>query len=69
MIIFINRNLDDISKTLNIEGRPLLTNKDKLYELYSQRIDLYKKYCDYEVENKVLEETIDKIIEICKPYI
>ncbi|MCX7695071.1 MAG: shikimate kinase [Caloramator sp.] len=69
VIIFINRNIEDIYKTLSLEGRPLLTNRNKLFELYKQRINLYKQYCDYEINNIVLEETIDKILEICKPYI
>ncbi|SHF02327.1 shikimate kinase [Caloramator proteoclasticus] len=69
VIIFINRNIEDISNTLSLEGRPIIKDKNKLYELYEQRINLYKNYCDYEVENYNLEETIDKILEICKTYI
>ncbi|MGY0374166.1 shikimate kinase [Clostridium sp. JNZ J1-5] len=65
IIIFINRSLEDIAEDVDVKSRPLLRDgKDKLYELYKERYSLYKKYCDYQVENKNLEECIKKIISI-----
>lgn len=65
IIIFIDRPLEDIAEDVDVQTRPLLKDgRDKLYELYKDRYGLYKKYCDYQVENKSLEESIKKIISI-----
>lgn len=68
IIFFINRDLDAIIKTIDTSKRPLLKDKNKIFELYNQRIELYRKYCDYEIENISIDDTIDKIIKICKSY-
>ncbi|CDF58224.1 shikimate kinase [Thermobrachium celere] len=68
VIFFINRDLDAIIKTIDTSNRPLLKDKNKIFELYHQRIELYRKYCDYEIENISIDDTIDKIIKICKSY-
>lgn len=50
--IFINRPLDLIMEDIDTEGRPLLWNgKERLTNLYRERIDLYKKYNDIEIIN------------------
>ncbi len=66
IIIFINRNLDDIISDIQTKGRPLLKDsKENLYKLYEERIDLYKAYCHYEVKNhQSIENIVDKIEEI-----
>lgn len=66
IIIFINRPLDEIALDVEISKRPLLKEgKDKLYKLYEDRYDLYKKYCDYEVFNcGTAVEATDNIINI-----
>ncbi|SCG83137.1 shikimate kinase [Proteiniborus sp. DW1] len=52
IIIFINRPIENIVKNINIKKRPLLKDKkETLYKLYDERIDLYKRYCDYEITN------------------
>ncbi len=63
IIIFINRPLKNIIDDVEIENRPLLRNgKEKMYELYRERYDLYKKYCDYEIINdKDINLVIDQI--------
>lgn len=63
-IIFIDRPLENISADVNIKTRPLLANGvSALQNLYEQRIDLYKKYADYEVvNNSNLAECVSKII-------
>lgn len=67
IIFFINRPIEDIANDVDIKTRPLLKDgTEKLYELYKERYSLYKKYCDYEIENKSLEECVNKIISIFK---
>ena len=69
-IVFINRPIEHIVKELKNdserEKRPLLKDGiEKIYELYEQRIDLYKKYADIEVLNDSnLEQVVNKIIEV-----
>lgn len=66
IIIFINRSVKDIISDIEVGRRPLLKNgKEKLYDLYKERISLYKKYCDHEVINDTsLEGTVEKAIQI-----
>lgn len=68
IIIFINRTVESIISDIETDGRPLLKDgKEKLYKLYRERIDLYKKYSDYEVLNEgSLEDIVEKISEIVK---
>lgn len=61
-IIFLERDLD---KLIVSSDRPLSSDKAKILELYNNRIDLYRKYSDYIVENnKTIMETLEKIWEI-----
>lgn len=68
IIIFVNRALENIISDIETDARPLLKDgKERLYKLYKERIDLYKKYCDYEVINDgSIEATVEKIIEIVR---
>ncbi|SHK08683.1 shikimate kinase [Paramaledivibacter caminithermalis] len=68
IIIFINRSVDDIISDIETDGRPLLKDgKERLYKLYKERIDLYKKYSDYEVVNDgSIEDIVNNIIQIAK---
>lgn len=65
IIIFIDRNLDDILSDVDISGRPLLKKgKGQLRILYEDRIELYKKYCDIQILNdKEIDQVVDEIIE------
>ena len=45
IIIFLNREINDISKE-NHKHRPLLQDINNIQKLYDERIDLYKKYSD-----------------------
>lgn len=50
--IFLNRPLDLIMEDIDTEGRPLLwEGKERLTNLYRERIDLYKKYNNIEIIN------------------
>lgn len=66
VIIFINRPIEYIAKDINIEGRPLLKDKkEKIYKLYEERIELYKMYKDYEIENTgSLQNAVEKCEQI-----
>lgn len=61
LIIFIDRPLELILGNINVENRPLLRDrKDRLYDLYNERIDLYKSFGEKHILN---DSTIDKAIE------
>jgi len=69
VIYFINRSVDNIYDVLvnnikNDKNRPLLKSKDDLMNLYNQRIDLYKKYSDYILDNNGnIENCINDILK------
>ena len=68
IVIFLDRKTEDIMKE-NHEHRPLLQNPENIQKLYSERIDLYRKYADVIVENKgTLEEVTDRVEEILKEF-
>ena len=50
-VFFIHRTPDEIAKHVNTQKRPLLKDgPQKLYEIYNNRIHLYKGYADYIIE-------------------
>lgn len=52
IVVYVNRSVENILKTLNAEKRPLLKNDpQKLYEMYEERRGLYLKYADVVVSN------------------
>ena len=60
IIIFIDRPIEDIANDIDTNSRPLLAEgKSKLYNLYSERYNLYNKYCDLKIFN---DGTINDII-------
>lgn len=69
-IIFIDRPLDNILGDVNTTTRPLLKDgKDRLVNLYNERYDLYKKYCDIHIiNNNTLDGVINVIIKALKEY-
>ena len=68
-IVFIDASVEFILDKSSLEGRPLLKDKNKIYELYKSRISLYRKAADYTIENdgilsdvcKRLEQVVRKI--------
>lgn len=66
IIFFLNRPLEKIVEEIDVNSRPLLfNNKEKIYSIYNERLEKYKKYSDYVVENKTyVEEVIGAIIKI-----
>ncbi len=66
IIIFIDRPVEDIIKDVDTNSRPLLKDDvTKLYNLYSERYNLYKDYSQYRISNdKDIEAVINYIIQI-----
>jgi len=66
IIVFLNRPLDNIIQDIDTNIRPLLAEgKNKLYQLYDERINLYKEYCDIEImNNNEIPHAIDQITEL-----
>ena len=67
-VIFINRSVKNLLKSKNLgANRPLLKdNENHIYNLYNDRIGLYNKYADIEVDNNgyfknCVEEIMRKI--------
>lgn len=68
LIVFINRSVENILEDIDMSTRPLLEkNKTNLKKLYKERINLYKKYADIEIENnEKLEKVLEKINKLIK---
>ena len=67
-IFFINRSLDAIIKEVDTSTRPLLQEgREKVYQLYKERLPLYLKYSDYVVgEHCAFQNIVDEIIAVVK---
>lgn len=65
LIVFINRPIEDIVSDVDVKSRPLLKEGvEAVYKLYSERINLYKKYCHIEISNTgEIDKVADLIIE------
>ena len=62
IVIFLNREINDISKE-NHKHRPLLKDINNIQKLYDERIDLYKKYSDIIIKNNDdMSIIVDRII-------
>lgn len=66
VVIFIDRPVENIAKDVEVSTRPLLKGGvHKLKELFHERYELYKKYCDLHVMNDSdIEETVEKIMRM-----
>ena len=71
IIIFIDRPVEEILKDVDVSSRPLLKDgKDKIYNLYNERYELYSTYCNYKIiNNDTLEYAIGKVIDIIKWFL
>ena len=66
IIIFLSRKVEDIAKE-NHENRPLLKDTNNIHKLYSERIELYKKYADITIgNNDTLFNVVDKLYNTLK---
>jgi len=60
VLFFINR---DIKKLVATSDRPLSNNRNDLEKLYEERLPLYRKYMDVEVDNNGdIEDTVNTIM-------
>lgn len=65
-IIFIDRPPEAIAGDVEIKTRPLLSaGAQRVFELYNERIELYKKYAAYIVKNNSgVENALNQLIQI-----
>lgn len=65
-IIFLDRPVENIITDLKISKRPLLKQGvHRIYELFDERYELYKKYCDFQiVNNRSIADAINEIIKV-----
>lgn len=69
-IVYIYRDLVNITNTLDTSNRPLLNNDaNSVYDLFKRREQLYEKYCDFKIyNNKNIFEAVENIIKLIKNY-
>ena len=66
VVIFLDRSPDDIVTDVDVASRPLLKDgKQKVYDLYDERIALYRAAADYTIVNdKKAEEILDELVRL-----
>lgn len=66
VVIFLDRSPDDIITDVDVASRPLLKDgKQKVYDLYDERIALYRSAADYTIVNdKKAEEILDELVRL-----
>ena len=66
IIVFIDRPADAIVNDVEIKTRPLLAaGTQRVYELYNERIELYRKYAAYIVKNAdSIENVLSQLVKI-----
>ncbi|NJE33861.1 shikimate kinase [Megasphaera sp. SW808] len=66
VVIFLDRSPDDIVTDVDVASRPLLKDgKQKVYDLYNERIALYWAAADYTIVNdKKAEEILDELVRL-----
>ena len=67
-IVFIDRKPNQIIKDINMKNRPLIKKTpNKIYDIYNERIELYKLSADIIIENdKTYNEILFEIIDAIK---
>lgn len=71
IVVYINRSVENILKTLKAEKRPLLKdNPERLYQMYEERHGLYLKYADVCVANSTdFRSGVENVYEAVKDLI
>ncbi len=71
VVVFINRPLELILDDIDVDSRPLLKDgKERIINIYRERIELYNKYLDIEVINDgSIEDVAKDIILKTKEYL
>lgn len=61
LVFFINRPCEEILENVNLEDRPLLKdNPEKIFNLYKERVDLYREVSSHILENS---ESLDVLVK------
>ena len=71
-VVFLNRDINKIIETVDTTTRPLLAEgADKLYEIYNERLPLYRKWCDIEITEEFdgIGQAADCIINVITPSV
>lgn len=64
LIIFLNRDLD---KLISDSSRPLSSSSEAVRKLYEERMPVYKKYSEIEIDNNsLIEEAVNEIEKYLK---
>lgn len=64
IVLFLDRGIDAIFEDIDFNTRPLLKeNPEKLFEIYNHRIEKYRTYADYIIDN---DGSIDKVVKSIK---
>ncbi len=66
IVVFIDRAPEKILANIEGDARPLLADdKQRIFNLYNERIDLYRKYADVTVENDGdMQTTLDNLEKV-----
>lgn len=69
--VFLDRSPDDILKKINLSVRPMLAqNKNRLYELYTERLPLYETYADLRITGGTdVLKTLKQVENALKPLL
>ena len=67
-VFFLDRSPDDIVSDVDVSVRPLLKDgRQKVYNLYKERIGLYRDAADYCIDNnKDIEDVLDEFETLIK---
>lgn len=66
-VFFIDRPLEDIIADVDTSTRPLLAEgKQKMYRLYDERIELYRRYADYVVQTADFSDIVPQLLAVVK---
>ena len=68
MIIYLYRNIDEIAKHINIQKRPLLKDRDTIYQLFKERKAIYESCADFSVDCSNKKEALHKIKRFIEDY-
>lgn len=65
-VIYLDRPIDNILETINIEKRPLLKDgKEKLYDIYKERKDIYETACHMHYKsNGNMRRTVRELVKV-----
>jgi shikimate kinase len=65
VVVFIDRSPDDIVSDVVISTRPLLADgKQKVYDLYNERIEKYKAAADIHLKNEgAIEQVLENLVK------